>query len=85
MGKSGKKRKSKVEFTEDYRPIRKVAVERKNDAPKSKDIEQVVPRRVREIQKLKEAANLPKQKKKPKNQSSILRKLPIFIEKVFHI
>jgi len=72
MGKSRKKQKSKVEFTEDYRPIRKVAIERKNDAPKSKDMEQLIPRRVREIQQLKEAANLPKQKKS-KQKSSIIQ------------
>jgi len=72
MGRSRRKQKSKVEFTEDYRPIRKVAIERKNDAPKAKDMEQMIPRRVREIQQLKEAANLPKQKKL-KQKSSIIQ------------
>lgn len=85
MGKSRKKQKSKVEFTEDYRPIRKVAIERKNDAPKSKDMEQLIPRRVREIQQLKEAASLPKQKKS-KQKSSIIRKFLIFnFREIFHI
>ncbi|KAE9551497.1 hypothetical protein FO519_005291 [Halicephalobus sp. NKZ332] len=73
MGKPEKKRKSKVEFTEDYRPIRKVAIERKNDAPKPKDIEQLVPRRIREIQQLNEAAKLPKQKRKFKQKNSMLQ------------
>lgn len=81
MGKGKKKQKSKVEFSEDYRPIRKVPIEIKNNAPQEIEDGQVT-RKIREIQRLKELSKNPIQKKKPKPKNAILSKSNLFI--TFH-
>uniref|UniRef100_A0AC34R3S0 Uncharacterized protein n=1 Tax=Panagrolaimus sp. JU765 TaxID=591449 RepID=A0AC34R3S0_9BILA len=72
MGKQKKKLRTKTEFTRDYRPILKCPEVQRNYDPKPTDLDQKLPRRVREIQKLQEIASNPIKKKKSKPKNALL-------------